>query len=193
MIYAIVRKPLYHLCKEKKDEQLRIIKTEKAADKVYSLTYFVFSCIYGYVVLSKTEYLPRMLLGNNTTDLSSLWSDFPCNQKDYFQSVKTYYLITLGYHVNQIRMVFWAYAVGEAKNDWAEMTLHHFLTIGLYVFSYLLNFIKIGSVIMFLHDWCDIWSPFTKIWVETEYKKLTVIGAVMTWSLWIWTRLIVFP
>ena len=90
-------------------------------------------------------------------------------------------------------MVFWAYAIGEAKNDWAEMTLHHFLTIGLYVFMYLLNFIKIGSVIMFLHDWCDIWSPFTKIWVETEYKKLTVIGAVMTWSLWIWTRLIVFP
>ena len=90
-------------------------------------------------------------------------------------------------------MVFWAYAIGESKNDWAEMTLHHFLTIILYVFSYLLNFIKIGSIIMFLHDWCDVWSPFTKIWVETNYDSLTVIGAVMTWTMWIWTRLIVFP
>ena len=88
LIYAIVWNPLYHLCKEKNNEDLRIIKTDKAADKVYSFTYFIFSCVYGYLVLSKTEYLPFMLLGKKQNDLSSIWSDYPCIHKgDYLLSV----------------------------------------------------------------------------------------------------------
>ena len=81
----------------------------------------------------------------------------------------------------------------EVKNDWLEMTLHHLLTIILYVFSYMIGFLKIGSLIMFLHSWVDIWSPFTKIWVETHYGKLTIFGAAMTWIIWVYSRLIVFP
>ena len=73
------------------------------------------------------------------------------------------------------------------------MTLHHLLTIGLYVFSYLMGFAKIGSLIMFLHDWVDIWSPFAKIFVETPYDILTAIGAILTWTIWIYSRLYVFP
>ena len=73
------------------------------------------------------------------------------------------------------------------------MLLHHLLTIGLYMFSYMMGFVKIGSLIMFLHDWVDIWSPFAKIWVETNYDKLTMLGAGLTWSIWIYSRLIVFP
>ena len=73
------------------------------------------------------------------------------------------------------------------------MTLHHLLTIILYIFSYMMGFLKIGAIIMFLHSWVDIWSPFTKIWVETHYSKMTIFGAAMTWIIWVYSRLIVFP
>ena len=123
-----------------------------------------------------------------------MYFDFPCVHKgNYMKSLQYYYLITLGYHIYQLYRVFYLYLKGNIKNDWAEMTLHHLLTICLYVFSYVMGFVKIGSLIMFLHDWVDIWSPFTKIFVETHYDKLTVLGAVNTWTIWIYSRLIVFP
>ena len=56
-----------------------------------------------------------------------------------------------------------------------------------------MGFVKIGSLVMFLHDWVDIWSPFTKIFVETPYDLLTGFGAFMTWSIWIYSRLYVYP
>ena len=46
---------------------------------------------------------------------------------------------------------------------------------------------------MFLHNWVDIFSAFVKIWVETDYDSLTIFGAAMTWFIWIYSRLIVFP
>ena len=150
--------------------------------------------IYGYCVLSKTEFLPYMMMGKYDNKLEDMYSDFPCLHKGgYMLSLKNYYLITLGYHLYQQWRVFNQWQKGCLKNDWIEMTLHHSLTIGLYIFSYMMGFVKIGSLIMFLHSWVDIWSPFTKIWVETEYKNLTIIGASMTWIIWVYSRLFVFP
>jgi len=107
--------------------------------------------------------------------------------------VKMYYLITLGYHINSTRAIIWSWYNNKNRNDWIEMLLHHMLTVALYMFSYMLMLIKIGSLIMFLHDWADIWTPFCKIFVETTYKKMTVFGAAVCWFVWVYSRLIVFP
>jgi hypothetical protein len=111
----------------------------------------------------------------------------------YTKELKMYYLITLGYHINSTRAIFWSYCNNQNKNDWIEMLLHHMLTVALYMFSYMLLIIKHGSLIMFLHDWADIWTPFVKIWVETTYKKMTIAGAAICWIVWVYSRLIVFP
>ena len=190
--YYVVRTPLYHLCKEKKDETLRIIKTDKASDKVFSFVYFVIINIYGYKVLLDTPFLPPMMGGSS--DFSKMWTQYPyISTEKWYDNMKFYYLVTLGYHINAMRVVIWAWCIGKSKNDWCEMTLHHMLTIILYAFSYIQCFVEIGALIMFLHDWSDIWSPFTKIWVETDYKKLTVFGAAMTWITWVYSRIIIFP
>ena len=135
-----------------------------------------------------------MMFGKSYNSMSKMWFEYPCiSTGGYLKSVRTYYLITLGYHLNAMRVVIWAYFVGKSKNDWIEMSLHHMLTIVLYMVSYKIEFIKIGALIMFVHDWADIWSPFAKIWVETNYKNLTIFGAFMTWTVWVYSRLYVFP
>ena len=73
------------------------------------------------------------------------------------------------------------------------MTFHHCVTITLIVFSYIMGFVKIGSLIMFLHTWVDICGAFVKIWVETDCDNLTVLGAASTWIVWVYSRIIVFP
>ena len=73
------------------------------------------------------------------------------------------------------------------------MFLHHLVTIFLYAASYMMNFTKIGSLIMFLHDCGDIFMKISKIFVETNFKKSTVIIAIWTWLFWNYSRLYVFP
>jgi len=63
LIYKLVQPTLYKLCKEKNDENMRIIKTNKASEKSYQCLYFICTNTYGYYVLSQTEYLPFMMGG----------------------------------------------------------------------------------------------------------------------------------
>jgi len=154
----------------------------------------VFINAYGYHVLSQTDFLPYMLGGKYNADWSKIHSDYPFLTKGAnLKQLRYYYLITLGYHFNSTRAVFWSYYNGKNKNDWIEMLLHHMITVVLYMFSYMLCLTKLGSLVMFLHDWADIWTPLTKMFVETTYKTPAIIGAALLWISWVYSRLIVLP
>lgn len=39
------------------------------------------------------------------------------------------------------------------------MMTHHFITVALVTFSYMYHFTRVGCLVMFLMDWCDIILP----------------------------------
>ena len=184
---------VYSIINEKNDMDLKAIKADKATDKLFQVIYFSIIVVYGWLVLSQTEYLPFSLGGAWDNDMKNMWSELPVITSDYLPSLRFYYLSTLGYHINSLRALAWAWFTNKSKGDWVEMLLHHLLTVSLYSFSYLTNSCKIGSLVMYLHDWADIWTPFAKLWVETDYKNLCIFGGVMIWFTWTYTRLIIFP
>jgi hypothetical protein len=85
------------------------IKADKVVDKFFSVIYFTIIVIYGWIVLRETEYLPFTLGGNYQSHLSSgnIMSEFPVISSDYLDSMRLYYLVTLGYHFNSLRAVIW--------------------------------------------------------------------------------------
>jgi len=157
---------LYSRCKEKDDEIVRILKTKKSAHRLFGGIYFTFITTAGYIVLSKTDFLPPMLGGKKENIVANFWKDFPVMaDPTYADSVKNYYLISLGYHcVSIVTLV--SDHIKARRNDFVEMLLHHMITVSLFVMGYMTGISKMGAVTMFLHDIADIPTDFAKFSTE---------------------------
>lgn len=104
---------------------------------------------------------------------------------------KEYYLTLLGYHTSQ--MITHLSHIRNPNSDLVDMLLHHFVTVALIVFSYTLNYIGPGVIIIFLHDIADFPGMVTKTFSETEYKMVTLPAFLITIVVWFYTRLLYFP
>ena len=55
------------------------------------------------------------------------------------------------------------------------------------------NVTKIGSLVMFLHDWADIPTSLLKFIVETNFKTATWVIGILNVIVWGYSRILVFP
>ena len=105
--------------------------------------------------------------------------------------LRIFYLIQLGTHLfTFIHHLFWKY------NDpkYFEYVLHHGLALFLIIFSYLLNLILVGTVVLFLHDISDVTLISARIYTDYKYRNKTInifLGIVAVVN-WIFLRNIVF-
>lgn len=85
-------------------------------------------------------------------DLSNLFIDYPNWSKPAYFDL--FYIASTGYHIESCV----THILSERNSDFIEMTLHHILTLNLIVFSYLSCFTKVGVLILWLHNWSDIFT-----------------------------------
>lgn len=88
-----------------------------------------------------------------------------------------------------------AIIAGLKTNKFYEYGLMHGLALFLICFSYLYNYLVIGTVVLFLHDVGDLGVLIAEIFAEYG-KRLYVISGVMQtfcYSILIYTRNYVFP
>lgn len=156
---------LYNLNKEKKNEAVRIITTNKMSKNLFSTLYFSCLVTYGYFLLSKTEYFPAEMGGSYTNSLKDMWTDFPIpSNPAYHRQVTWYYLLSFGYHIKSLYTLIVENNLARRK-DFIEMLIHHMCTILLYFMSYYVGMTKLGSLVMFIHDWADVTTSSIKFLV----------------------------
>jgi ceramide synthetase len=141
--------------------------------------------VFGYSTLKDQNFLPPQLGGSG--DVGRAWEGFPYSAVT--ESVKRYYLLELSYHAHSL--VFHLFTVH--RNDFVEMTLHHICAVALVIFSYFANWVRVGALVLFLHDIADVTAYAVKAVVDTRYTALTLscYGALL--AAWGYTRLYVFP
>jgi ceramide synthetase len=164
----------------------RIDKVNRFGHTLIKLCFFVTISIYGYIVLKDKEYTP-WILGGSGDITESFPEEFP--YVSYYEDVAYYFLWGLSYHV--MSLVY--HLALPKKPDFMEMFLHHICTIFLIAFSYMSGYLRIGSLIFFLHDVTDVASYLMKTSVDTQsttFNKMTYTNLLVSWGI---GRLFIFP
>ena len=84
----------------------------------------------------------------------------------YGENVRLFFLASLGFHIMNIIEQL---SSTVKRSDYYEMLLHHCLTVALIVGSYLINLVEIGVLVIYIHDFTDIFSNFGKCFAETYF------------------------
>jgi hypothetical protein len=138
---------------------------------MYKFTYYTFSSLAGWYILKDSYILPPGLGGSG-----SLYNQF----KDYpYQELPPYYRFyftgTMGYHIGSL--ITHSFAKNK-QNDYLEMMFHHLVTAYLFAFSHVTN-TMIGAVVALVHDMTDIFVSFTRVFAETDCKRISVYSFII--------------
>ncbi|XP_063076500.1 ceramide synthase 2 [Engraulis encrasicolus] len=120
-------------------------------------------------------------------DQRECWKGYP--QQPVDQLHFWYYLIELGFYWSLLLCV----SVDVKRKDFKEQIVHHIATIFLLGFSYCSNYIRVGTLVMLVHDSSDFLLESAKMFNYAGWKRtcdsLFVVFAVV----FLVTRLVVFP
>ncbi|XP_007445082.2 ceramide synthase 4-like [Python bivittatus] len=79
------------------------------------------------------------------------------------------------------------------RMDFREQIVHHAATLFLISFSYCANYIRIGSLVMILHDISDCLLQFAKMFNYPKWQKTSDTLFIMFSAAFLFTRLVIFP
>uniref|UniRef100_A0A673N6Q0 Ceramide synthase 2-like n=1 Tax=Sinocyclocheilus rhinocerous TaxID=307959 RepID=A0A673N6Q0_9TELE len=120
-------------------------------------------------------------------DLREVWAGFP--KQSLLDSQYWYYIIEMSFYGSLLFSV----AADVKRKDFKEQLVHHWATLTLLSFSWCANYIRIGTLVMLVHDTSDVLLESAKMfnyagW-ETTCNSIFVVFALV----FMVTRLIIFP
>ncbi len=100
------------------------------------------------------------------------------------------YVVKLSYHLYEL---IYTLIFQKGRRDFAEINLHHFLTLILILYSYSTKFMPAGATIMFIHDITDSTVSIFKLCVDITAKWVQTAAYVLMLTSWVYFRLYIFP
>ncbi|TEB35652.1 longevity assurance proteins LAG1 LAC1 [Coprinellus micaceus] len=163
-------------------------KIERFGEQFYALIYFSIFGSWGYRVMTS---LPTYWYNTD-----ALWLDYP--HWDMLPELKAYYLVQSAYWLQQFLVL--VLGLEKPRKDYFELVCHHFVTLWLVGWSYLLNLTIIGNAIYMSMDIPDAFLATSKLlnyiqWDQAKmYAYVTFIGVwsyfrhylnlKILWSVW---------
>ncbi|KAM6465583.1 ceramide synthase 4-like [Liasis olivaceus] len=120
-------------------------------------------------------------------DLRQCWVGYP--QQPLQPGLCGYYLTQLSFYCSLVVML----PFQVKRMDFHKEIVHHAATLLLMSFSYCANYIRIGSVVMIIHDLPDVFLHFAKMFNYLKWQK-TCDTLFITFSVvFLFTHLVIFP
>ncbi|KAM8921618.1 ceramide synthase 2 isoform 1-T1 [Pelodytes ibericus] len=151
---------------------------KKFREASWRFTFYLIAFIAGMAVLVDKPWFH---------DLHEVWKDFP--RQTMLPSQYWYYMIELGFYWSLLFRV----AFDVKRKDFKEQIIHHVATIVLISFSWCANYIRVGTLIMAVHDASDYFLESAKMFNYAGWKE-TCNGIFVVFALvFIITRIVILP
>ncbi|XP_033821617.1 ceramide synthase 2-like [Periophthalmus magnuspinnatus] len=158
--------------------QDRPTNTTKFCEATWRFVFYLLSFIVGLSSLIKTPWF---------WDSRECWKGYP--KQPVADAHYWYYMLELGFYLSLLLCV----SVDVKRKDFREQVIHHIATIFLIGFSYCSNYVRVGTLVMLVHDSSDFFLESAKM---LHYAELTCICDtlfVIFAVVFLFTRLVVFP
>ncbi|KAH3743243.1 Ceramide synthase hyl-1 [Pelomyxa schiedti] len=155
---------------------------------MYLVIYYVPATLFGWYALYDKEWVPGVVVPGASGDTRNCWRDL-WNQNNDYTSVKMYYMFSLGYALQSLVFLI----IRKHRRDFIEMAFHHALEVFLIVYSWAYGYVRIGTLVLALHDVGDVFVNVMRCTNEVRLVKTSIFLLISTIITWIWYRLWVFP
>jgi len=152
------------------------IKLERFAEQGYAIIYFAIMGTWGVRIMAqlptwwyRTEYF---------------WIDYP--HWDMKPELKCYYLMQAAYWCQQLMVML--LGLEKPRKDYNELVAHHFVTLWLVGWSYLVNMTLIGNAVYLSMDLPDSFLGFSKLMNYINYERTKVVSFVVFLGVWTYFR-----
>ncbi|XP_062609798.1 ceramide synthase 5-like isoform X2 [Saccostrea cucullata] len=141
--------------------------------------FFYFSIfVYGVAVLWDKPWF---------ADSMKCWVGYP--QHHLSSGVFWYYMIEISFYWS---LMFSQFMDVKRKDFW-EMFTHHCATISLLTFSWCGNFVRVGTLVLCIHDAVDYWLEAAKMAKYIKAQRLCDVLFAVFGVVWFITRLVLYP
>ncbi|KAJ8387730.1 hypothetical protein AAFF_G00150310 [Aldrovandia affinis] len=120
-------------------------------------------------------------------DPKECWNGYP--RQPVAKAHYWYYIMELGFYWSLLLCV----SVDIKRKDFKEQIIHHIATIFLIGFSYCANYVRVGTLVMLVHDSSDFLLESAKMFNYAGWKKTCDALFVVFAAVFLVTRLVVFP
>ena len=162
----------------RKQASQRMTVLDKFKETANNWIFYLFFSVSGVYTMFSKPYL---------WDISRCWEGYPLQVVP--GDLWWYYMVGLGF--------FWSISYNELnkpqRKDTNTMYLHHLFTILLMSFSWTVNAIRIGSLVLFVHSLSDVVLLLARGFKYMKYTTTTDALFAVFLVVWIATRVVLFP
>nr|XP_046250813.1 ceramide synthase 2 [Scatophagus argus]XP_046250814.1 ceramide synthase 2 [Scatophagus argus] len=120
-------------------------------------------------------------------NLKEVWAGFP--KQSMLPSQYWYYILETSFYLSLLLSL----SSDVKRKDFKEQVIHHTATLILLSFSWISNYIRIGTLVMAVHDCADVLLECGKLFNYAKWHKASNAMFVVFAAVFMVTRLIIFP
>ncbi|XP_076461759.1 ceramide synthase 5-like [Babylonia areolata] len=151
---------------------------KKFCESSWRCTYYAVIFCYGLYTLWDKPWL---------WDTSYCWKGWP--EHHVSNDVYWYYSVQAGFYMALSLSLF----TDHKRKDFTEMIVHHFATLGLMFLSWMVNFTRVGTLVLLVHDCVDPIMEAAKMAKYVKKETLCTSLFVCFMLTWVLTRMMLFP
>lgn len=150
----------------------------KFCESLWRFTFYLIIFIFGFRIVWSSPWI---------SDTKKCWYGYPYERVTF--QIYSYYIMELSFYLCLLFSQF----IDIKRKDFLVMFIHHVVAVMLIAASYTVNMVRVGTLIISLHDLPDIFLEVAKLAIYAKCQRLCDATFILFSVIFIVTRLGIYP